>query len=105
MANWRVIGRILLKAAILFVILNVLFAWLQPLPALHACLADPDAFRSGGDRVREGGSYMLRSILRARILCVLVAFFGNPVTQFTVVFGEGVYDAGPTVVGSPRLGA
>lgn len=30
---------------------------------------------------------------------MLVAFFGNPVTQFTVVFGEGVFDAGATVVG------
>lgn len=30
---------------------------------------------------------------------MLVAFFGNPVTQFTVIFGEGVYEAGPTVVG------
>ncbi|MEM9562509.1 MAG: MFS transporter [Actinomycetota bacterium] len=30
---------------------------------------------------------------------MLAAFFGNPVTQFTVVFGEDVYDAGPTVVG------
>ena len=30
---------------------------------------------------------------------VLVAFFGNPTTQFTVVFAEEVYGAGATVVG------
>ncbi len=43
-------------------------------------------------RIRTG---IMVGILSA----MLVAFFGNPVTQFTVVFGEGVYDAGPTVVG------
>ncbi|MGI9612035.1 MAG: MFS transporter [Acidimicrobiales bacterium] len=31
---------------------------------------------------------------------VLVAFFGNPTTQFTVVFAEEVYGAGATVVGA-----
>lgn len=30
---------------------------------------------------------------------MLIAFFGNPITQFTVVFAEEVYEAGPTVVG------
>lgn len=30
---------------------------------------------------------------------MLAAFFGNPVTQFTVVFGDDVYEAGPRVVG------
>ena len=30
---------------------------------------------------------------------MLMAFFGNPVTQFTVVFGEDVFDAGAGVVG------
>ncbi len=30
---------------------------------------------------------------------ILVAFFGNPVTQFTVVFADQVYHAGPRVVG------
>ncbi len=30
---------------------------------------------------------------------MLAAFFGNPVTQFTVVFGDEVYEAGPRVVG------
>ena len=30
---------------------------------------------------------------------MLVAFFGNPVTQFTVVFAEDVYRAGPRVLG------
>ncbi len=31
---------------------------------------------------------------------VLVAFFGNPITQFTVVFGDEVYQAGPRIVGA-----
>jgi MFS family permease len=31
---------------------------------------------------------------------ILVAFFGNPVTQFTVVFADEVYHAGPGVVGA-----
>lgn len=30
---------------------------------------------------------------------MLVAFFGNPVTQFTVVFARDVYNAGPRVLG------
>jgi MFS family permease len=30
---------------------------------------------------------------------MLAAFFGNPVTQFTVIFGDDVYEAGPRVVG------
>jgi MFS family permease len=30
---------------------------------------------------------------------MMVAFFGNPVTQFTVVFAEDVYGAGPRVLG------
>lgn len=30
---------------------------------------------------------------------ILVAFFGNPITQFTVVFAEDVYAAGPRVLG------
>ncbi len=38
-------------------------------------------------------------ILISMLSAVLVAFFGNPVTQFTVVFAEDVYDAGPRVLG------
>ena len=30
---------------------------------------------------------------------ILVAFFGNPITQFTVVFADQVYGAGPRVLG------
>lgn len=58
---------------------------------------------------REGvlaGFSTALSYIRARsgiwvgIMCaILVAFFGNPVTQFTVVFAEEVYKAGPTVLG------
>ena len=39
------------------------------------------------------------------ILCaMLVAFFGNPVTQFTVVFARDVYDSGPRVLGALAAG-
>ena len=41
-----------------------------------------------------------RTCLLVSIACaMLVAFFGNPVTQFTVVFAEDVYEAGPRVLG------
>lgn len=41
-----------------------------------------------------------RTAILVSILCaVLVAFFGNPVTQFTVVFADQVYGAGPRVLG------
>ncbi|MGI9611991.1 MAG: MFS transporter [Acidimicrobiales bacterium] len=41
-----------------------------------------------------------RTGLMVSIACaMLVAFFGNPVTQFTVVFAEDVYAAGPRVLG------
>ncbi len=41
-----------------------------------------------------------RSGIRVGIVCAaLVAFFGNPVAQFTVVAAEEVYEAGPRVVG------
>ncbi len=42
----------------------------------------------------------IRSGLRLGIsTTMLVAFFGNPVTQFTVVFADQVYGAGPRVLG------
>lgn len=41
-----------------------------------------------------------RTGIRISIICaMLVAFFGNPVTQFTVVFVSDVYHAGPRVLG------
>lgn len=41
-----------------------------------------------------------RTGILVSVLCaVLVAFFGNPITQFTVVFADQVYGAGPRVVG------
>ena len=43
-------------------------------------------------RVRTG-------ILIGILVALLVGGLGNPVTQFTVVFGDEVYGAGPTVVG------
>lgn len=49
----------------------------------------------------EGLRYInARTGIRVSIVCaMLVAFFGNPVTQFTVVFVGDVYDAGPRVLG------
>lgn len=38
-------------------------------------------------------------ILVSIVCAMLVAFFGNPVTQFTVVFADQVYGAGPRVLG------
>lgn len=61
--------------------------------------------RSDGLGVAAGfisavGYIRRRSGIRTSILCVvLVAFFGNPVAQFAVVFTERVYDAGPVVLG------
>ena len=41
-----------------------------------------------------------RTGILVSVLCaVLVAFFGNPITQFTVVFTDQVYHAGPRVLG------
>lgn len=46
-----------------------------------------------------------RSGIGVGILCaMLVAFFGNPVTQFTVVFADDVYGAGPRVLGALAAG-
>ena len=46
------------------------------------------------------GYIRVRSGIRMSMLAaVLVAFFGNPVAQFTVVFVEEVYGAGPRVLG------
>ncbi len=38
-------------------------------------------------------------ILVSIVCAMLVAFFGNPITQFTVVFADQVYGAGPRVLG------
>ena len=38
-------------------------------------------------------------IVMGILTAVLIAGLGNPVTQFTVVFGDEIYQAGPTVVG------
>lgn len=40
-----------------------------------------------------------RGILTAILVAVVVGFFGNPVTQFTVIFAEDVFDKGATGVG------
>lgn len=50
---------------------------------------------------RSALGYMRRrtGILVSVLCAVLVAFFGNPIAQFTVVFADQVYGAGPRVVG------
>jgi len=53
-----------------------------------------DGFRSALAYIRQRTGIML-GILSA----ILVAFFGNPIVQFTVVFAEQVYNAGPRVLG------
>jgi predicted MFS family arabinose efflux permease len=40
-----------------------------------------------------------RGIWLGVVTAMLIAFFGNPITQFTVVFATDVYHAGPRVVG------
>ncbi len=51
-------------------------------------------FRSAIDYIAE------RTGILVSIVCaMLVAFFGNPITQFTVVFTDQVYHAGPRVLG------
>ncbi|MEL7210313.1 MAG: MFS transporter [Actinomycetota bacterium] len=46
------------------------------------------------------GYIRVRAGIRISLVCaVLVAFFGNPITQFTVVFTDEVYGAGPRVLG------
>ncbi|MDH3683475.1 MAG: MFS transporter [Acidimicrobiia bacterium] len=53
-----------------------------------------DGFRSAIQYIRT------RTAILVGIVCaMLVGFFGNPVTQFTVVFAERVYAAGPRVLG------
>jgi MFS family permease len=57
---------------------------------------------TGGDEdFRSAIDYLLsRTGILVSILCaVVVAFFGNPITQFTVVFVDRVYGAGPRVLG------
>ncbi len=59
------------------------------------------AKKSVASGFREGLNYINRRTgIRVSIVCaMLVAFFGNPITQFTVVFVSDVYDAGPRVLG------
>ncbi|MFT7600383.1 MAG: MFS family permease [Acidimicrobiales bacterium] len=40
-----------------------------------------------------------QGILLSMLCAILVAFFGNPITQFTVVFAQDVYNSGPRVLG------
>lgn len=50
---------------------------------------------------RSAIGYMQRrtGILISAGCAMLVAFFGNPITQFTVVFADIVYESGPRVLG------
>jgi MFS family permease len=58
------------------------------------------------DGFKDAIAYITRrSGIGVGVLCaVLVAFFGNPVTQFTVVFARDVYNAGPRVLGALAAG-
>ncbi len=58
------------------------------------------------DGFQDAVSYIKRRTgISVGILCaMLVAFFGNPVTQFTVVFARDVYDSGPRVLGALAAG-
>lgn len=58
------------------------------------------------DGFQDAISYIKRRTgIGVGILCaMLVAFFGNPVTQFTVVFARDVYGAGPRVLGALAAG-
>ena len=66
----------------------------------------PDPSKQSTEGVVQGfvsaiGYIRRRTGIRVSVLtAVLVAFFGNPVSQFTVVFAEDVYEAGPRVVGA-----
>lgn len=67
-------------------------------------MADRTAARAVGiiESFRSGLGYMRRrtGILLSVVCAMLVGFFGNPVTQFTVVFATDVYGAGPRVLGA-----
>lgn len=69
----------------------------RPVQAKHATTGRSGVvreFRSALGYIRQ------RTGILVSILCaMLVAFFGNPVTQFTVVFADQVYGAGPRVLG------
>jgi predicted MFS family arabinose efflux permease len=72
---------------------------IRPLPVTNPRPAAPRArvtseFRAALRYINQ------RNGLRLGILsALLIAFFGNPVTQFTVVFADQVYHSGPTVLG------
>jgi predicted MFS family arabinose efflux permease len=76
------------------------------LVALAAVRVRPERVSPSNDDGVAAGFAEALTYIRARtglmvsIACaMLVAFFGNPVTQFTVVFAEDVYEAGPRVLG------
>ena len=70
----------------------------KPLPATEAGRRSTEGviagFASAITYIRQRTGVMI-SMLSA----MLVGFFGNPVTQFTVVFADQVYRAGPRVLG------
>ena len=81
-------------------------SFLAVIAALWVVRSRPTDQRSGqpegviaGFRSAIGYIRQRTGILVSLVCAVLVAFFGNPVTQFTVVFADQVYHAGPRVVG------
>lgn len=69
----------------------------QPEPVSHSGVVREGVLAEFRDAVR----YIRQrtGILLGIVCAMLIAFFGNPVTQFTVVFATDVYNAGPRVLG------
>ncbi len=71
---------------------------IRPLTADRRSAAAPQTVREGFSSAI--GYMRVRTGIKLGVLStVLVAFFGNPITQFTVVFADQVYGAGPRVLG------
>lgn len=73
----------------------------EPTRAPSASVDDTDDAGGGATGFGAAIDYirMRTGIMVSILVAVLVAFFGNPVTQFTVVFADEVYRAGPRVLG------
>lgn len=86
----------LLNAVSFLAVIGVLWI-IRPLPSDRR----PAAHQGVVAGFRSALGYMRRrtGILVSVICAVLVAFFGNPIAQFTVVFADQVYNAGPRVLG------
>ncbi len=86
----------LLNAISFLAVIGVLWV-VRPLPSDRRPVKDEGVI--AGFRTALGYMRRRTGILVSVICAVLVAFFGNPIAQFTVVFADQVYNAGPRVVG------